>query len=502
VSDYQANAHTRVLLFGWTSCKCTGIAERRFGAGNVCFEEKTWTDGDSSLMQYLQCKEGEHSYHSFVYFRNTDNTWGFNGVGFAYAQATMSEEKFNTLVTNSGAEKTCHCQAPPPAPATAPVVAAPRPTAQPKDAHEDTNLGGSGHDAYSIINIESKRALYAISLGITDADTTFLGASTRWAGSAEQNWRVESAGARNGVETWRITNDVNERRLYALEGTEGPDGKTGVGATASVYAGGDEELWFIISTTGDNTNVGFQFKNVLSNRYLFANSDEHEDAGFGATATPAGKNVDWMMRVQSRALIDGSTVELFHHSFLGGTDGTTEFCIVAETGDSVECNGAGPATSFAKFQFDSVDKASNSWSIKSLALNKYCTAGVAMTCNAITVGAGETFVVEKRPYGALSMKHGELNCKPSPTGISCTAALATDYDNFEARCSNNCADVESLEVKFALSKPVLAANGGTSALPFICGVLLLSFVGGLVYRRLGSERHTSAGFREVELLVE
>jgi len=107
VKQYQENSSNKVLLFGWLSCPCTSIAQTRFAANSVCFEGRTWANPSSKLMAYLQCKEGQPEDHSFVYIRNANQAWEFEGNGFMFDDSAMADEKFQSLVTKSLASTAC-----------------------------------------------------------------------------------------------------------------------------------------------------------------------------------------------------------------------------------------------------------------------------------------------------------------------------------------------------------------------------------------------------------
>jgi len=110
LEKFMGDDSTRVLLFGWLSCPCTGIAQGRFTELSLCFESRTWANPESSLMKYLQCRERDSSHHSFVYFRASsaaDSEWKFAGNGFAFEEKDMPVDDLMALVTSAGAPQTC-----------------------------------------------------------------------------------------------------------------------------------------------------------------------------------------------------------------------------------------------------------------------------------------------------------------------------------------------------------------------------------------------------------
>lgn len=107
LKQYQANTSSKVLLFGWLACPCTGMAQTRFAEHSVCYEGRTWANPSSRLMAYLQCKEGKPEDHSFVYFRGAQGDWDFAGNGFLFDDGAMPEERFESLVSASGAATNC-----------------------------------------------------------------------------------------------------------------------------------------------------------------------------------------------------------------------------------------------------------------------------------------------------------------------------------------------------------------------------------------------------------
>jgi len=107
VKGYMSNASSRVLLFGWIDCPCTGIAQSRFAGSNVCFESLTWLYPSSKLMAYLQCKEKRSDIHSFVYFRGAANEWSMVGSGFDLDPRAMKELTFKQKVGDAKASLTC-----------------------------------------------------------------------------------------------------------------------------------------------------------------------------------------------------------------------------------------------------------------------------------------------------------------------------------------------------------------------------------------------------------
>lgn len=110
VKGYMGNTSNRVLLFGWISCPCVGIAQARFAASSLCYEGRQWANPSSGLMAYLQCKENDPQSHSFIYFREStdaDSDWTFVGNGFALEDSAMSEDSLNSKISAAGAATTC-----------------------------------------------------------------------------------------------------------------------------------------------------------------------------------------------------------------------------------------------------------------------------------------------------------------------------------------------------------------------------------------------------------
>lgn len=106
VKAYMEKPEAKVLLFGWNGCPCTGIAQSRMFANSVCFDGRTWSNPDSKLMKYFQCKESDPSSHSFIYFKLASG-WKFQGNGFAFADSAMPDNKLDDLLTDSAANKSC-----------------------------------------------------------------------------------------------------------------------------------------------------------------------------------------------------------------------------------------------------------------------------------------------------------------------------------------------------------------------------------------------------------
>lgn len=107
VQHYMDDEANKVLLFGWLSCPCTGIAQARLAKSSVCYKDRTWANPGSNLMKYLQCKEKTSQDHSFVYFRE-GGVFKHVGNGFDLDENAMSNDEFNKLVTQSGAETNCY----------------------------------------------------------------------------------------------------------------------------------------------------------------------------------------------------------------------------------------------------------------------------------------------------------------------------------------------------------------------------------------------------------
>eukprot|EP00931_Biecheleriopsis_adriatica_P067951 TRINITY_DN42005_c0_g1_i1.p1 TRINITY_DN42005_c0_g1~~TRINITY_DN42005_c0_g1_i1.p1 ORF type:complete len:615 (+),score=134.82 TRINITY_DN42005_c0_g1_i1:66-1910(+) len=110
VKGYMGNGSNRVLLFGWQGCPCTGIAQERLSEASVCYQGRTWANPKAELMAYLQCREGDSSHHSFIYFRSgpgPKSTWTFAGNGFAFQQKAMPEVQLQAKIEVAAAKKTC-----------------------------------------------------------------------------------------------------------------------------------------------------------------------------------------------------------------------------------------------------------------------------------------------------------------------------------------------------------------------------------------------------------
>jgi hypothetical protein len=95
-----------LVLFGWDGCPCTGIAQARFSSATLCSQELTWSDPNSDVMKYLQCKVGDTSAHSFVYFRDGGG-WRYHGTGFAFAIDTMTENDLSQMSTTANVQTNC-----------------------------------------------------------------------------------------------------------------------------------------------------------------------------------------------------------------------------------------------------------------------------------------------------------------------------------------------------------------------------------------------------------
>lgn len=85
----QAISGMAIVLYGWQSCPCTGIARNRFMSRGACYAENVWAEQNTLMMSYLNCVHGpEH--HSFVWIGGE-----FAGNGFAFAENAMSDEDFD-----------------------------------------------------------------------------------------------------------------------------------------------------------------------------------------------------------------------------------------------------------------------------------------------------------------------------------------------------------------------------------------------------------------------
>jgi len=109
VNNYMSNTTTHVLLFGWISCPCVGIAQARFAELSLCYEGRQWADPNSRLMAYFQCRENDSQSHSFIYFRSTsaDSGWSFAGNGFAFEESAMSSDVLSAKIQAASAPTTC-----------------------------------------------------------------------------------------------------------------------------------------------------------------------------------------------------------------------------------------------------------------------------------------------------------------------------------------------------------------------------------------------------------
>merc|ERR1719235_738707 len=95
-----------IVLFGWDACSCTAIAQTRFRAADFCSEQLTWSNGQSKVMKYLQCKEGRSQDYLFVYFRD-GQSWKFSGNGFAFGAQAMSDAQLTGMATQANVAKNC-----------------------------------------------------------------------------------------------------------------------------------------------------------------------------------------------------------------------------------------------------------------------------------------------------------------------------------------------------------------------------------------------------------
>ncbi|CAE8642331.1 unnamed protein product [Polarella glacialis] len=102
---FMGDVKSKVLLFGWLACPCTGYAQGRFAADGICYEGRTWADPDAKLMKYLQCREGNED-HSFVYTRQ-GSSWKFDGNGFLFQDSAMPKHQFDLLMASAGAKTSC-----------------------------------------------------------------------------------------------------------------------------------------------------------------------------------------------------------------------------------------------------------------------------------------------------------------------------------------------------------------------------------------------------------
>lgn len=100
-----------IVLLGWDACPCTGIAQSRFESLSFCFEQLTWSEPNSDVMKYLQCKEADPNHHSFVYFRD-GGSWAFKGTGFAFDPHALSASQLQTMSTQANVQPSQNCISP------------------------------------------------------------------------------------------------------------------------------------------------------------------------------------------------------------------------------------------------------------------------------------------------------------------------------------------------------------------------------------------------------
>mmetsp|Transcript_100203 Transcript_100203/g.269140 ORF Transcript_100203/g.269140 Transcript_100203/m.269140 type:complete len:485 (+) Transcript_100203:3-1457(+) len=104
---WERGASKGIVLFGWDGCPCTAIAQSRFAAASLCFEQLTWQNPSSELMDYLQCREGDPTHHSFVYIRDAAGVWKFRGSGFAFDAGAMSDKALEALAQEGSVARSC-----------------------------------------------------------------------------------------------------------------------------------------------------------------------------------------------------------------------------------------------------------------------------------------------------------------------------------------------------------------------------------------------------------
>jgi len=88
---------SKIVLYGWAGCPCTGLARARFQERGVCYTENVWSSSDSLTMKYLQCRYGQE-HHSFVWAGGE-----FIGNGFLFDPKRMSPNQYTTLLTKANA---------------------------------------------------------------------------------------------------------------------------------------------------------------------------------------------------------------------------------------------------------------------------------------------------------------------------------------------------------------------------------------------------------------
>ena len=90
-----------LALLGWSGCPCTNIARSRFEGAGACYVQLVWPTDEAPLYKYLQCVHGaEH--HSFVFAAGR-----FVGDGFALEERRMPSERFETVLRDAAARRTC-----------------------------------------------------------------------------------------------------------------------------------------------------------------------------------------------------------------------------------------------------------------------------------------------------------------------------------------------------------------------------------------------------------
>jgi len=104
----SAGESKALVLFGWDGCSCTAVAQARFRSRGLCYEQLTWSNSNSDIMKYLQCREGDSSHHSFVYFRSVSNgAWTFKGTGFSFDVAALTEGVLTSMIQQAGVGSGC-----------------------------------------------------------------------------------------------------------------------------------------------------------------------------------------------------------------------------------------------------------------------------------------------------------------------------------------------------------------------------------------------------------
>jgi len=105
-ATFSAAEAKGLALFGWDGCSCTSVAQARFRAAELCYEQLTWSNAVSDVMSYLQCREGDRAHNSFVYFRR-GQAWAFQGTGFAFAPAAMADSQLQDLARQASVPSGC-----------------------------------------------------------------------------------------------------------------------------------------------------------------------------------------------------------------------------------------------------------------------------------------------------------------------------------------------------------------------------------------------------------